>query len=164
MGHFYNSIKIAISKTLRRLDTTWNFDLSITRVSTHQHEHWEHCLCTQNLLKRINLELLSTSFSCGAKSYSAWMDWQWWEAGHSLDAFPTCTRCGLGAAIMQCSFVQTARLHMPVKWTVLHRRVGCRRAATKTKPMIHNPTLNTGSQMKKMMTSLSDESCWCAEG
>ena len=51
-GHFSDSIKISIFKTLRRLDTTWNFARSITRVSTHQHEHWEHCLCTQSLLKR----------------------------------------------------------------------------------------------------------------
>ena len=44
-GHWYNSIKIAILKTLRGLDTAWNFARSITRVSTHEHEHWEHCLC-----------------------------------------------------------------------------------------------------------------------
>ena len=49
---FYDSIKISIFKTLRRLDTTWNFARSITRVSTYEHEHWEHCLCTQSLLKR----------------------------------------------------------------------------------------------------------------
>ena len=59
-GHFYASIKIAIFKTLRRLDTTWNFARSITRVSTHEHEHWEHYLCTQSLLKRrfLNYSLL----------------------------------------------------------------------------------------------------------
>ena len=51
-GHFYASIKITIFKTLRSLDTTWNFACSITRVSTHEHEHWEHCMCTQSLLKR----------------------------------------------------------------------------------------------------------------
>ena len=51
-GHFYDSIKIAIFKTLRRLDKTLNFARTITRVSTHEHEHWEHCLCTQSLLKR----------------------------------------------------------------------------------------------------------------
>ena len=49
-GHFYDSIKIAIFKTLRSLDTTWNFACSITRVSTHEHEHWEHCL---SLLKKM---------------------------------------------------------------------------------------------------------------
>ena len=43
-------INIAIFKTLRRLDTTWNSDRSITRVSTHEHKHWENCLCTQSLL------------------------------------------------------------------------------------------------------------------
>ena len=31
-------------KHLRRLDTTWNFAHSITRVSTHELEHWEHCV------------------------------------------------------------------------------------------------------------------------
>ena len=31
---------------------TWNFARSITGVSTHEHEHWEHCLCTLNLPKR----------------------------------------------------------------------------------------------------------------
>ena len=36
MGYFYNGIKIAIFKTLRRLDTTWNFACSITRVSTNR--------------------------------------------------------------------------------------------------------------------------------
>ena len=51
-GHFSDSIIIAIFETLRRLDTTWNFACSITRVSKHEHEHWEHCLCTQSLLKR----------------------------------------------------------------------------------------------------------------
>ena len=51
-GHFYASIKIAIFKALRRPDTTWNFARSITRVSTHEHKHWEPCLCTQILLKR----------------------------------------------------------------------------------------------------------------
>ena len=51
-GHFSASIKITIFKTLRRLDTTWNFARSITRVSTNEHEHWEHCLCTQSWLKR----------------------------------------------------------------------------------------------------------------
>ena len=50
MGHFYASIKIAIFKTLRRLDTTWNFACSITRVSTHEHEHWEHSLSKRKLL------------------------------------------------------------------------------------------------------------------
>ena len=39
LGHSYTSIKVAILKTLRRLDTTWNFAGSITRVSTHEHEH-----------------------------------------------------------------------------------------------------------------------------
>ena len=33
-------------------NTTWNFARSITRVSTHEHEHWKHCLCTLILLKR----------------------------------------------------------------------------------------------------------------
>ena len=35
MAHCYASIKIAIFKTLRRLDTTGNFARSITRISTH---------------------------------------------------------------------------------------------------------------------------------
>ena len=48
----YANIKITIFKTLRRLDKTWNFACSITRVSTHLHEHWEHWLCTQIKLKR----------------------------------------------------------------------------------------------------------------
>ena len=42
-----DSIKIAIFKILRKLDTTSNFARSITRVSTHEHEHWQYCLCTQ---------------------------------------------------------------------------------------------------------------------
>ena len=50
--HFYDSIKISFFKTLRRLDTTWNFARSITRVSTHEPEYWEHCVCTQSSLKR----------------------------------------------------------------------------------------------------------------
>ena len=32
---------------------------SITRVSTHEHEHWEHCLCTQSLLKTRVFEQLT---------------------------------------------------------------------------------------------------------
>ena len=59
LGHSYASIQTAIFKTLRRLDTTWNFARSITRVSTHEHEHWEHCLCTQSLLKRKFLDNLT---------------------------------------------------------------------------------------------------------
>ena len=34
-GQWYTSIKIYIFKTLRRLNTTWNFACSITRVSIH---------------------------------------------------------------------------------------------------------------------------------
>ena len=49
-GHSVTSINIAIFKTKRRLDATWNFS-SITRVSTHEREHWEHCLCMKSLLK-----------------------------------------------------------------------------------------------------------------
>ena len=42
-GHSYTSIETAIFKTLRRHETSWNFARGITRVSTHEHEHWEHC-------------------------------------------------------------------------------------------------------------------------
>ena len=45
-GHFRDSIKFATFKTLRRLNTTWNFARSIIRVSTHELEHWEHCFWT----------------------------------------------------------------------------------------------------------------------
>ena len=34
-GHFYDSIKISIFKTVRRLDTTWIFAHSITRLSLY---------------------------------------------------------------------------------------------------------------------------------
>ena len=51
-GHFHWSAWGALFKTPRRLNTTWNFACSITRVSTHEHEHWEHCLWTHSLLKR----------------------------------------------------------------------------------------------------------------
>ena len=64
-GHFYTSIKISIFKTLRRLDTTWNFARSITRVSTHEHEHWEHCLCTQFTKKKV-FEQLMLAVACSA--------------------------------------------------------------------------------------------------
>ena len=64
-GHFYDSI--AIFKTLRRLDTTWNFARSITRVSTHEREHWEHCLCT----KRRVFEQLTLAVSCSASHHPA---------------------------------------------------------------------------------------------
>ena len=63
LGHSYASIKITIFKTPRGLDTTWNFARSITRVSTHEHEHWEHCLCIQSLLKRRFLNNLAAVFS-----------------------------------------------------------------------------------------------------
>ena len=66
-GHFYDSIKISIFKTQRRLDTTWNFARSITRVSTHEHKHWEHCLCTQSLLKNKVLEQLKLAVACSAR-------------------------------------------------------------------------------------------------
>ena len=57
-GHFYGSIKISVFKTLRRLNTTWIFACSITRVSTHEHEHWEHCLCTQFTNKKVFGQLM----------------------------------------------------------------------------------------------------------
>ena len=44
LGAGYDGIKIAIFKTLRRLYTTWKIARSIIRVSTHEHEHWEHCV------------------------------------------------------------------------------------------------------------------------
>ena len=66
LGHSYASIKITIFKTLRRLDTTWNFARSITRVSTHEHEHWEHCFCTQSLLKKKGFWTTHVSSSCFA--------------------------------------------------------------------------------------------------
>ena len=62
-GHFYVSIKTAIFKTLRRLDTTWNFAHIITRVSTHEHQHWEHCLCDRVF------EQLSLAVACSARSH-----------------------------------------------------------------------------------------------
>ena len=49
--HFYASLKISIFKTIRRFDTIWHFAHSISRVSAHEHQHWEHCFCTQSLLK-----------------------------------------------------------------------------------------------------------------
>ena len=64
--HFYTSIKIAIFKTVRRLDITWNFACSITRVSAHEQEHWEHCLCTQSLLKKKVFEQLTLAVACFA--------------------------------------------------------------------------------------------------
>ena len=65
MGYFYASIKITIFKTLRRLDTTWNFAHSITRVSTHEHERWEHCV--HSLLKRV-FKQLTLTVACSAPS------------------------------------------------------------------------------------------------
>ena len=59
-NHFQWSV---IFKTLRRLDTTWNFARSITRVPTHEHEHWEHCLSTQSLLKNKVFEQLAVLIS-----------------------------------------------------------------------------------------------------
>ena len=50
-GTFTLASKSLFFKTLRRLDMTCNFARSVTRVSTLEHEHWEHCLCTQSLLK-----------------------------------------------------------------------------------------------------------------
>ena len=50
---FKDSITISVIKTLRRLDTTWSFAASITRVSTHEHQHWEHCLWTGFTKKKV---------------------------------------------------------------------------------------------------------------
>ena len=51
LGQISDSIKITVFKTLSRLDTTWNFARTITRLSTHKHGQ-NHCLRTQSLLKR----------------------------------------------------------------------------------------------------------------
>ena len=48
------------------MDTTWNFARSITRVSTHEHERWEHCLCIQSLLKNKVFEQLKLADACSA--------------------------------------------------------------------------------------------------
>ena len=61
----YASIKVSIFKTLRSLDTIWNFARSITRVSTHEHEHWEHCLCTEFTKKKV-FALLTSAVACSA--------------------------------------------------------------------------------------------------
>ena len=57
-GHFYNSIKICIFKTVRSLDTTWNSAGSITRVSTHQH---------QQFTKKKVFEQLMLAVACSAR-------------------------------------------------------------------------------------------------
>ena len=59
MGHFYASIEITILKTVWSLNTTWNFTCSITRVSTHEHEHWEHCMVFEQLMLAV-----ASSSSC----------------------------------------------------------------------------------------------------
>ena len=64
----YDSIKIAFVKTLTWLDTTWNFARSITRVSTHEHEHWEHCLCTEFEKKQKVFEQLTLAVPCSVHS------------------------------------------------------------------------------------------------
>ena len=67
MGTFIR-IKIYIFITLRRLDTTWNFARSITRVSTHEHEHREHCLC-RKFLNNSHYQLFFCSpLSCQSRS------------------------------------------------------------------------------------------------
>ena len=65
-------------KTVRNLDTTWNFAGSITRVSTHEHQHWQHCLCTQSLIKRKffnNSDHVSSSLFCFITKMSALNHW-----------------------------------------------------------------------------------------
>ena len=52
LGALIRWLKIAIIKTLRRLNTTWNFARSITRVLTHEHKHWEHCCVHRVVWKR----------------------------------------------------------------------------------------------------------------
>ena len=47
-GHFYNSIKIAIFKTVRSVDTTWNFARSITRVF-HMNTSIENIVCVHRV-------------------------------------------------------------------------------------------------------------------
>ena len=68
--YFSDSIKISIVKTLRRLDTTWNFARSIIRVSTHEYEHWEHGLPTQFTKKKV-FEQLTLAVACSASRHPA---------------------------------------------------------------------------------------------
>ena len=83
-GHVYASIKISIFKPLRSLDTTWNSAHCITRASTHENEHWDHCLCTQSLLKRGFLDNSGTPPSWQKKSVDPWVcpNRQAWGAVH----------------------------------------------------------------------------------
>ena len=79
LGHFYTSIKISILKTLRSLDTT-----CITRVSTHEHQHLDHCLCTQSFP-------LDAIVKCPMHSHWKWVwpkNWYWKCLFHHRYACP----------------------------------------------------------------------------
>ena len=76
LGQIRSSLKIVIFKRLRSLDTTWNFACTITRVSTHEHHHWEHCLCTQSLLKSVYNDF-QTALHCVTAQHSS----SWWVLG-----------------------------------------------------------------------------------
>ena len=89
MGHLYSITKITIFKTLRRLDTTWNFAHNITRVSTHEHEHWEpFFVYTEFTKKKVFEQLTLAAASPSSRRHGssgvlgdrhAWAEFMWFS-------------------------------------------------------------------------------------
>ena len=62
MGHIYDSIKICIFQTVRRLDTTWNFVRSITSVIPTLFVYTE--FTKRKVFEQLTLAVASSSSRC----------------------------------------------------------------------------------------------------
>ena len=107
LGHSDSSIKIAIFTTLGRLDTTWNSACGITRVSTHEHEHWEHCLCMQGLLKRRFLVNSPFDKKCPSPGRKVTVDLLHVRSHLGIETFCLPWRCHTGGATANVSCPKT---------------------------------------------------------
>ena len=70
-GPSYARIKNTIFKTVRSLDTTWNFAHSITRVSTHEHTPALTTLCvyTEFTKKKVSEQLMLAAVSSARRRH-----------------------------------------------------------------------------------------------
>ena len=105
-GH-YASIKIAIFKTVRMLDTIWNFARGITRVSTHRSTE-QHTLYTK---------------MCRSSSTSG-LPW-WWQVEQAT-ANVSCSKTFVLVNCVYTNNVLKARVHVYPWWYYEQSFMMCR--------------------------------------
>ena len=88
-----------MKEALLRL-TVFSFSAQI-RVSTHEHEHGEHCLCTQSLLKRVFDQLTLVVASSSSHRHGSpdilgdrhvWVECMWFSRDLCRDAGNTTSK------------------------------------------------------------------------